>query len=158
MSDKESDSIIDDDDLDNDIEDDDDQVVNFDIEEEDDKELEDDVIEDLDEEEDENIINVSENNKFEIVSKDKTYERLDSRRKETLPIMSRYEYTKLIGLRATQLAEGMSPCVSFDPNIRDTKFIAIQELLQKKMPLIIRRYLPNGTYEDWRPEELMVNI
>jgi DNA-directed RNA polymerase I, II, and III subunit RPABC2 len=154
MSDEESNVSLDSDD---DIDDDEEALqINFDDEEEEEKE-EDELVEDIEELEDENIINVSEYNKFEIVSKDKTYERLDSRRRETLPIMTQFEYSKLIGLRATQLEEGMPPCISFDPDIRDTKFIAIQELLQKKMPLIIRRYLPNGTYEDWRPEELLLH-
>lgn len=107
-------------------------------------------------EEDENIINISENHKFEIVSKDKTYERLMTRKKETSPLMNRFELTKLIGIRAQQLSCGMRPCVSFDPEITNTEFIAIQELLQKKMPLIIRRYLPNGVYEDWRANELII--
>lgn len=107
-------------------------------------------------EDDENTINISENHKFEIVSKDKTYERLQSRKKETSPFMNRFEITKLIGIRAQQLACGMQPCVSFDPDITNTEFIAIQELLQKKMPLIVRRYLPNGVYEDWRVNELII--
>lgn len=107
-------------------------------------------------EDDENVINISENHKFEIVSKDKTYERLQTRKKETSPLMNRFEVTKLIGIRAQQLACGMQPCVSFDPDITNTEFIAIQELLQKKMPLIVRRYLPNGVYEDWRVNELII--
>lgn len=122
-------------------------------EEEDEENLDDD---DLDIEEDENVINVSENHKFEIVSKDKTYERIHSRKKETQPFMSRFEFTKLVGIRAQQLSCGMQPCVSFDPEITNTEFIAVQELLQRKMPLIVRRYLPNGLYEDWRVDELMI--
>jgi DNA-directed RNA polymerase I, II, and III subunit RPABC2 len=33
--------------------------------------------------------------------------------------------------------------------------IAIKELREKKIPLIVRRYLPDGTYEDWSCEELL---
>ncbi|KAL8823521.1 MAG: hypothetical protein Q9191_005783 [Dirinaria sp. TL-2023a] len=33
--------------------------------------------------------------------------------------------------------------------------IAIKELREKKMPLIIRRYYPDGWYEDWTCEELL---
>ena len=33
--------------------------------------------------------------------------------------------------------------------------IAIKELNQKKIPLIVRRYLPDGWYEDWSCEELL---
>jgi hypothetical protein len=28
--------------------------------------------------------------------------------------------------------------------------IAIKELSQKKVPLIVRRFLPDGSYEDWQ--------
>ena len=33
--------------------------------------------------------------------------------------------------------------------------IAIKELREKKIPLIVRRYLPDGMYEDWTCEELL---
>ena len=120
--------------------------------------------EDEDEDEEENLddieedfsINISENHKFEIVSRDKTYEKMLSKKKETSPFMSRFEVTKLIGVRAQQLSCGMQPCVSFDPDIKNTEFIAIQELLKKKMPLIVRRYLPDGVYEDWKVDELII--
>ena len=32
--------------------------------------------------------------------------------------------------------------------------IAIKELREKKIPLIVRRYMPDGKYEDWTCEEL----
>ena len=31
--------------------------------------------------------------------------------------------------------------------------IVEKELIQRKIPFIIRRTLPNGTYEDWKLEE-----
>jgi DNA-directed RNA polymerase I, II, and III subunit RPABC2 len=34
--------------------------------------------------------------------------------------------------------------------------IAMKELAEKKIPLIIRRHLPDGSYEDWSVEELVV--
>lgn len=33
--------------------------------------------------------------------------------------------------------------------------IAIKELREKKIPLTVRRYLPDGYYEDWTCEELL---
>ncbi|KAI5200149.1 hypothetical protein E4T39_05840 [Aureobasidium subglaciale] len=33
--------------------------------------------------------------------------------------------------------------------------IAIKELREKKIPLVVRRYLPDGWYEDWTCEELL---
>ncbi|KAI5864506.1 RNA polymerase Rpb6 [Durotheca rogersii] len=33
--------------------------------------------------------------------------------------------------------------------------IAIKELREKKIPMIVRRYMPDGYYEDWTCEELL---
>mgnify|MGYP002385451982 CR=1 FL=1 len=35
--------------------------------------------------------------------------------------------------------------------------IAIKELVNRKIPLIIRRYLPNGDFEDWTIDELIID-
>lgn len=37
----------------------------------------------------------------------------------------------------------------------DALQIAIKELSQSKIPLIIRRYLPDGSFEDWSVSELI---
>ena len=34
--------------------------------------------------------------------------------------------------------------------------IAMKELKQRKIPLVIRRYLPDGSYEDWGIDELII--
>lgn len=33
--------------------------------------------------------------------------------------------------------------------------LALKELREKRMPLVIRRYLPDGCYEDWTCQELL---
>jgi DNA-directed RNA polymerase I, II, and III subunit RPABC2 len=131
------------------IDDDEEQVVE---EEEDDEDL--DNLEEIDD--DENIINVSDNHKFEIVSKDKMYERIESKKRIGNPMMTMFELTKIIGVRSQQIASGMAPLIEVDKDIRDTKFIAIKEIQLKKIPLIIRRYYPNNMYVDWRVEDLML--
>ena len=35
--------------------------------------------------------------------------------------------------------------------------LAEMELSEKKIPFIIRRYLPDGSYEDWRVAELYID-
>ena len=35
--------------------------------------------------------------------------------------------------------------------------IAMMELKEKKIPFIIRRFQPDGSYEDWRVDELKIN-
>jgi DNA-directed RNA polymerases I, II, and III subunit RPABC2 len=37
----------------------------------------------------------------------------------------------------------------------DALKIAEKELAEKKIPFIIRRYLPDGSYEDWKLDELI---
>lgn len=61
-----------------------------------------------------------------------------------IPI-TRFEMTKLIGIRAEQLARGAVPTI--DPiklNIRDPLQIAYKEVEQGTIPLMIQRVLPNG--------------
>lgn len=38
----------------------------------------------------------------------------------------------------------------------DPLLIAKRELKEKKIPITIRRFLPDGTYEDWTLEELNI--
>ena len=134
------------------------EVVQYNMEEEEEGIVEEDEdeedLEDLDE--DENLINVSDNHKCEIVSKDKSYERIESKKRIGSPMMTLFELTKIVGIRSQQIASGMSPLVEVDSSMRDTKFIAIKELLEKKMPLIIRRFYPNNIYVDWRVDELIL--
>jgi len=35
--------------------------------------------------------------------------------------------------------------------------IAMKELKAKRIPIIIRRYLPDGSYEDWTLDELQID-
>lgn len=39
----------------------------------------------------------------------------------------------------------------------DPLAIAQKELVAKKIPLIVRRYLPDGSYEDWSVAELITS-
>jgi len=39
----------------------------------------------------------------------------------------------------------------------DSLQIAMKELRERKIPLIIRRYLPDGSYEDWAIHELVID-
>jgi len=100
-------------------------------------------------------LNIIKNN--EIVSNEQTYDGYYRSVKQTKPFLTKYEKTKLIGVRAQMLANGAMPLVNVSKNVTDTVAIAEQELAEKKIPLLIRRYLPDGTSEDWRLEDLLVN-
>ena len=74
---------------------------------------------------------------------------------KTYPFMTLYERTKIIGLRANQLSQGARPFISIPPYVTDVRVIARLELAQKKLPFIVKRPLPNGTFEYWRVADLM---
>ena len=65
----------------------------------------------------------------------------------TTPYLTKYEKARVLGARATQISMGAP--VSIDVGgLIDPLDIAEKELQEKKTPLIIRRYLPDGSYED----------
>lgn len=69
---------------------------------------------------------------------------------KTLPFITCYEKTRIIGERAKQINEGAKPFVEVDKSIIDGYLIALQEFKEKKIPFIIQRPLPNGNSEYWR--------
>ena len=74
----------------------------------------------------------------------------------TYPFVTLYERTRIIGLRANQLSQGSRPFIPIPPHINDVREIARLEFAQKKLPFIIQRPLPNGTFEYWRLSDLMI--
>jgi DNA-directed RNA polymerase I, II, and III subunit RPABC2 len=74
----------------------------------------------------------------------------------TIPIMTRYEKAKIIGLRASQINAGSDILIDIPDNIIDGITIAKMELEQKKIPFIIRRPLPNGKSEYWDINDLEI--
>jgi DNA-directed RNA polymerase subunit K/omega len=74
----------------------------------------------------------------------------------TYPFLTNFERTKIIGLRANQISRGSVPFVSVPKHITDVRDIAHLELEQKRLPYIIKRPLPDGTFEYWRLSDLMI--
>jgi len=74
----------------------------------------------------------------------------------TVPIMTKYEKTRILGLRAKQINEGAPAFIKIDSTVIDGYLIAVKELEQKKTPFIIRRPLPNGGSEYWRVQDLEI--
>jgi DNA-directed RNA polymerase I, II, and III subunit RPABC2 len=74
----------------------------------------------------------------------------------TIPILTKFEKTRILGLRAKQLEEGAVPFVKVSNNVIDGYTIALEELQQKKIPFIIRRPLPNGGSEYWKLSDLEI--
>ena len=74
----------------------------------------------------------------------------------TIPIMTKYEKTRILGQRAKQLNEGAPAFINIDSTVIDGYLIAVKELEQKRTPFIIRRPLPNGGSEYWRIQDLEI--
>ena len=73
---------------------------------------------------------------------------------KTLPFLTKYEMTRILGQRARQINTGAKTFVVVPPNIMDGYFIAQLELEQKKIPFIIKRPIPNGGFEYWNLSDL----
>jgi DNA-directed RNA polymerase subunit K/omega len=77
----------------------------------------------------------------------------------TIPILTKYEKTRVLGVRAKQLNDGAAAYVNIaagTENIIDGYIIAMRELEEKKIPFIIRRPLPNGGSEYWYLQDLEI--
>lgn len=74
----------------------------------------------------------------------------------TVPILSKYERTRILGLRTKQINNGSKPFINVAEDIIDGYIIAERELLEKKIPFIIKRPISNDKFEYWRLEDLEI--
>ena len=72
----------------------------------------------------------------------------------TTRYMTKYEKARILGTRALQLSMNAPPMVEVRDETDPLK-IAQMELKEAKIPIIVRRYLPDGSYEDWPASELI---
>ena len=73
---------------------------------------------------------------------------------KTIPLLTKYEKTKILGMRVKQLNSGTNPYITINEKIIDNYLIAQMELEQKKLPFIIQRPLPNNNFEYWKLQDL----
>ncbi|RKF74009.1 DNA-directed RNA polymerases I, II, and III subunit RPABC2 [Golovinomyces cichoracearum] len=95
-----------------------------------------------------------------------TDKKIPSDQRTTTPYMTKYEKARILGTRALQIRQltqhinKLLSCMNAPVLVdlegeTDPLQIAIKELREKKVPLIVRRYMPDGWYEDWTCEELL---
>lgn len=75
---------------------------------------------------------------------------------KTLPYLSKYERTRVLGQRAKQINAGAKSFIAVPDNIIDGYIIAEMELLQKRIPFIIQRPLHGGVTEYWKLRDLEI--
>lgn len=89
-----------------------------------------------------------------------TIEEGDQRKANTEKIssqyMTKYERARVLGTRAMQISRNAPIMVELEPHETDPLVIAEKELREKKIPFIVRRYLPDGSYEDWPVADLII--
>lgn len=73
----------------------------------------------------------------------------------TTPYLTKYERARVLGTRALQIAMCAPVMVELE-GLTDPLRIAMKELKARKIPIIIRRFLPDGSYEDWSINELII--
>lgn len=79
----------------------------------------------------------------------------------TIPVLTKYEKTRILGIRTKQLNNGAEPYITSKVNVTSEKVIdgypiALRELEEKKLPFIIRRPLPGGGMEYWYLQDLEI--
>jgi DNA-directed RNA polymerases I, II, and III subunit RPABC2 len=75
---------------------------------------------------------------------------------KTRPVITRFELTKIIAARVQQLSDGAPTTLPEDHVLYGGApyDIAIAELEERRLPMMVPRHLPDGTTEVWRLEQL----
>lgn len=107
----------------------------------------DDNIDDMNQDEDEE--------NFEIIAPGQAGSGIPKEKRITTQYMTKYERARVLGTRALQIAMCAPIMVELEGET-DPLMIAMKELKQRKIPIIIRRYLPDHSYEDWSIDELII--
>jgi len=77
---------------------------------------------------------------------------------QTLPFITKYEKTRILGERAKQISSGAIPLMHIDNTIIDSYLIAEKEFNEKVIPFIIKRPLPSGGCEYWKLDDLEILV
>ncbi|KAL4232553.1 DNA-directed RNA polymerases I [Mactra antiquata] len=113
-------------------------------------------LDDVDDDEplDEHIQSQEDGGQMELLSADAAQSTVPAKR-ITTSFMTKYERARVLGTRALQIAMCAPVMVELEGET-DPLRIAMKELKARKIPMIIRRYLPDGSFEDWGVDELII--
>ena len=90
-----------------------------------------------------------------IISNDESYIKNNITNIKTSPFITKFEYTKLLSIRTQMIARGSPILIELTEKISDPYLIALLEYKNNKCPLLVRRYFPNGKYEDIKNQDLI---
>uniref|UniRef100_UPI0035900155 DNA-directed RNA polymerases I, II, and III subunit RPABC2-like isoform X2 n=1 Tax=Myxine glutinosa TaxID=7769 RepID=UPI0035900155 len=83
-------------------------------------------------------------------------EQQPNKERVSTPFITKYERARVLGTRALQIAMCAPVMVQLEGET-DPLLIAVKELKARKIPMIVRRHLPDGTFEDWSIDELIIS-
>ncbi len=72
--------------------------------------------------------------------------------------MSKYEYTKVLGMRAQQITMGAEPLITVTNDMKSAIEVAEEELRQRKTPYIIARKINNKKTDFWKIEDMVIEV
>ena len=75
---------------------------------------------------------------------------------KTMPFITKFEISRILGQRAKQINSGAKAFVKVPENIIDGYLVAELELMQKRIPFIIRRPIAGGGCEYWNLKDLEI--
>lgn len=109
--------------------------------------------EDMDDITEESISYIS--NSF--VSNDETYININIKNNNTSKYLTKYELVSVLSIRSQQIARGSPILIEVPKDVNDPYEIARLELIEKKCPLMIRRYNTSNKYIDLKLNDLIIN-
>ena len=83
--------------------------------------------------------------------------KIPDNKRTTTEFLTKYEKARVIGARALQISKNAPILVNRQEGEDDPILIAEKELREGKIPFIIRRYLPDGSFEDWKVKDLKLS-
>jgi len=91
--------------------------------------------------------------KRQVIIKDLQHKPVEITNKDGLvvtgpPTLTRFEKARIMGARALQLSLGAPMFIEIPENATTSLEIAMEELKQRVIPIVIKRTLPNGDYQN----------
>ena len=89
----------------------------------------------------------------QVITKDLPHKPVEITNKDGLvvtgpPTLTRFEKARIMGARALQLSLGAPMFIEIPKNATTSLEIAMEELKQRVIPIVIKRTLPNGDYQN----------
>ena len=70
--------------------------------------------------------------------------------------MNKYQYTSVLGIRATQIALGSQPRIEVTDDMSSAEEVAEEELRQRKTPFFVAREINKNHIALWRIEDMEI--